>query len=214
MILTDPSIGGTYSFSLYLESCLWLLCYHTVNRSVDYALSWTKLISHVMLSWAVTVFFSSLGHWITMFSICSWCPAQIPFLVRPSSSCCTNWLLTSHSCTLPGSRDLPVDSWVAWLRDAQEALHQPVLGGPTAKDWLMLSYKSPARFPQNGTTETTVHPLEPPLLSGWGKVTTEPTVCLASSQPRQRPSLSRGLPLRASPSTNPLLKNHRLWFYF
>lgn len=74
-----------------------------------------------------------------------------PLLGHPSPSCCTNWLLTAPSCTLPGSRDLP---WPAG-HQSSEMLGRfctILLGGLTTRDWLIDLYKCPAPFPWKWTT--------------------------------------------------------------
>lgn len=73
-----------------------------------------------------------------------------PLLVHPSPSCCTNWLLTVPSCTLPGSRDLP---WPAG-HQSSEMLGRFCTTSPaglTARNWLIHLYKCPTPFPRKWT---------------------------------------------------------------
>lgn len=106
-----------------------------------------------------------------MLSTCSWWAAHIPLLGHPSPSCCTNWLLTAHSCTLPRFSDLPAASWTAQLETPGKFCTTPSWEERQPPNWLIHSYQSPACFPQNGTTICT---RRPPVGSGWGE-TTKPT---------------------------------------
>lgn len=106
MVLTDPSVGGGYSFSLSLVSYLWLLCNHRINSELCFMVNKADFLFCVVMGSYFFLFFSGTYTYSNVYCMLL-VPCPNPLLVHPFPSCCINWLLTAHSCTLPCSRDLP-----------------------------------------------------------------------------------------------------------
>lgn len=210
MVLTDPSVGGGYSFSLSLVSYLWLLCNHRINSELCFMVNKADFLFCVVMGSYFFLFFSGTYTYSNVYCMLL-VPCPNPLLVHPFPSCCINWLLTAHSCTLPCSRDLPRPSGQHSSEMSGRFCTIPSWEGRQPEtDWYVhINAQPPFLKREQPFTLQSPHGIRLRQDDNWTHIFASFLSC-----PTLLPLLSYMFHLKASPSINFLLKNQHPRFYF